>query len=331
MLDLRQTGQPLDLFLAEQLEQISVIFERQLASDFTEVNALCVHIESYRGKMFRPVLLLLSGLAGVGSGPDSATVDDRHRIAAAVIEMIHMATLVHDDVLDEAELRRGGTTISSLRGNEAAVILGDYLISNAFHLCSTIGEPSINLALGAVTNALCEGELVQLHHRDDLDIDLQCYLDIIGCKTGSLVGEGCRLGAQISGADEAVQDAMLRFGRHIGMAFQIRDDILDITGDTAVVGKSLGKDLDKGKLTLPIILARTNAHANDRATLRELLTARDDAALLVYLNDCNAIEQASTWATGLVDKARSELAQVPPGPARDMLDSLAQRVVTRSY
>ena len=207
MLNLDAVHQPIAALLAEQLDQVTLIFERQLASDMSAVNNLCMHVENYRGKMLRPMLVLLSGLAAGSETAEengTALLTERHRIVAAVTEMIHMATLVHDDVLDEARIRRRGSTVNHLWGNETAVILGDYLISNAFHLCSTVGDPAINLALGQVTNTLCEGELVQLHHRNDYSIDEATYLEIIRRKTASLIGECCRLGAQLSDADERI-------------------------------------------------------------------------------------------------------------------------------
>src|SRR4029453_8260301 len=148
ILNLGAAHQPIAAILSEQLEQVALIFERQLASDMSAVNNLCMHVEQYRGKMLRPTLVLLSGLAAGAQPCDGSTLTEKHRIVASVTEMIHIATLVHDDVLDEADMRRQGATVNHLWGNEAAVILGDYLISNAFHLCSTAGDPSINLSLG---------------------------------------------------------------------------------------------------------------------------------------------------------------------------------------
>ena len=154
--------------LMVELDDVSTIFDRQLASDFPPVNTLSVHISRYQGKMLRPTLVLISGMAVDESVVDSS---HHHRTIGAVTEMIHMATLVHDDVLDESRIRRGGATINALHGNEMAVMLGDYLISNAFHLCSTLGDQSLNLRLGEITNTLCEGEIVQLHNRENLDLD----------------------------------------------------------------------------------------------------------------------------------------------------------------
>ncbi|MCA9297399.1 MAG: polyprenyl synthetase family protein, partial [Phycisphaerales bacterium] len=173
--------------LERDLEEIAIIFERQLASDLSAVNALCLHVERYRGKMLRPLLVLTSGMASVGDDGSGEALRPAHHTLAAVVEMIHMATLVHDDVLDDADTRRQGETVNARWGNETAVMLGDYLISNAFHLCSSIGDPAINLALGEVTNTLCEGDLVQLHHRENYSLDEPTYFEIVRRKTASLI------------------------------------------------------------------------------------------------------------------------------------------------
>jgi|SRR5688572_24158403 len=330
MLNLGVAHQPIASLLNDQLEHVSLIFERQLASDMSSVNNLCMHVEQYRGKMLRPTLVLLSGLAASEEQTsDASTLTDKHRTLAAVTEMIHMATLVHDDVLDEAQMRRRGATVNHLWGNETAVILGDYLISNAFHLCSTMGDPSINLALGRVTNTLCEGELVQLHHRNDYSIDEAMYLEIIGRKTASLIGECCRLGAVLSGAGERICRALHSFGSALGIAFQIQDDLLDLIGEQAVVGKSLGKDLDKGKLTLPVIYHMADASQLERGEALRLIMQRDAVGLRRRLRSSGAVRRAHEAAAKLVAQAQSELLNIPNGPARILLASLADAVVSR--
>ncbi|MCI0364476.1 MAG: polyprenyl synthetase family protein [Phycisphaerales bacterium] len=346
--------EPIASALAAQLDQVTVIFERQLASDMSAVNKLCMHVEQYRGKMLRPTLVLLSGFAAAPAPAQevrsqrsevsqaslsphdlrpltSDLLTEKHRIVAAVVEMIHMATLVHDDVLDEAAVRRRGRTVNDLWGNEMAVILGDYLISNAFHLCSTIGDPAINLALGDVTNTLCEGELVQLHHRDDYSIDEALYLEIVRRKTASLIGECCRLGAMLSGAPERISKAMKNFGIALGIAFQIQDDLLDLIGDQGVVGKSLGKDLDKGKLTLPVIYQLADSEPADRGEALRLIMERDAASLRLLLIESGAVARTAATAKGFVSQAKSELAAAPAGPARDYLGVLAESVASRTW
>ncbi len=310
--------------LAPLLAEVGKAFERQLASDLPPVNTLCRHVERYRGKMLRPTMVFLCGQA---FGP----VGERHVIVAATCEMIHMATLVHDDVLDEAEVRRKGHTVNHLRGNEVAVMLGDYLISNAFHLCSRAGDPALNLRLGEVTNTLCEGELVQLSHREDLSLDERTYFEIVRRKTAVLIGACCELGAQLSGAPADAVAALRRFGEGIGVAFQIQDDLLDLEGRQDVVGKSLGRDLEKGKLTLPVIIHLAQASGEVRERTIEAIRARDGAALLAELTSSGSLAAARSRAVELVAAARTELRHVPAGVSRDALDAAAMAIVHRDF
>jgi octaprenyl-diphosphate synthase len=339
---------PISARLARGLDEVAVIFERQLASEFSAVNGLCRHIEHFRGKMLRPTLVMLSGLAARGedalppsdggSDADGIALDDeggigaitrRHLIVAAVVEMIHIATLVHDDVLDEAELRRRGRTVNRLAGNEAAVMLGDYLISNAFHLCSTAGDPDINLRLGHVTNILCEGELLQLHHRDDYGMSEATYFEIIERKTASLIGAACEMGGRLAGAEESLVQRLERAGRRLGAAFQIQDDLLDLLSSEAEVGKTVGRDLEKGKLTLPVIQYLQSADAQRRGRMLELIDARDAAAMRDELEAYGSIESSRAVAAQHVADARADLAELPPGPARDLFDQLAALMLER--
>jgi octaprenyl-diphosphate synthase len=310
--------------LAPLLAEVGKAFERQLASDLPPVNTLCRHVERYRGKMLRPTMVFLCGQA---FGP----VGERHVIVAATCEMIHMATLVHDDVLDEAEVRRKGHTVNHLRGNEVAVMLGDYLISNAFHLCSRAGDPALNLRLGEVTNTLCEGELVQLSHREDLSLDERTYFEIVRRKTAVLIGACCELGSQLSGAPADAVAALRRFGEGIGVAFQIQDDLLDLEGRQDVVGKSLGRDLEKGKLTLPVIIHLAQASGEVRERTIEAIRARDGAALLAELTASGSLAAARSRAVELVAAARTELRHVPAGVSRDALDAAAMAIVHRDF
>ena len=310
--------------IAAGLARVETLFESQLSSDFPAVNDLCRHVERYRGKMLRPTMVFLCGQA---FGP----VGERHVIVAATCEMIHMATLVHDDVLDEAEVRRKGHTVNHLRGNEVAVMLGDYLISNAFHLCSRAGDPALNLRLGEVTNTLCEGELVQLSHREDLSLDERTYFEIVRRKTAVLIGACCELGAQLSGAPADAVAALRRFGEGIGVAFQIQDDLLDLEGRQDVVGKSLGRDLEKGKLTLPVIIHLAQASGEVRERTIEAIRARDGAALLAELTASGSLAAARSRAVELVAAARTELRHVPAGPSRDALDAAAMAIVHRDF
>jgi octaprenyl-diphosphate synthase len=314
--------------LAEALGEVEAIFAKQLASDLPAVNELCRHVERYRGKRLRPTLLLLSGLAAAG-GDAARGCGERHRRLAAVVEMIHVATLVHDDVLDEAEVRRSAPTVNRLRGNETAVMLGDYLISNAFHLCSSLGDPSLNLAIGEVTNTVCEGELLQLHHRDDLSIGEELYLAIVRRKTASLVGVCGRLGAVLAGGDAAVAEALARYGTAAGIAFQIQDDLLDLQGSAAVVGKSIGRDLEKGKITLPALLHLAAAPPQERSEILDAFAARDASRLRERLEQGGAIARSRQRAAEFVADAKASLRGLPACEARDLLDRLADAVLAR--
>src|SRR5256885_13400498 len=231
--------------IAPQLAAVEKRFLAELKSDLPCVNTLVKHVSRFRGKMLRPTLVLLTGRA-------CGELTDAHTVIATVVEMVHMATLVHDDVLDEAELRRKGATINHLRGNEAAVLLGDYLISHSYHLCSSLDSQLASRTIARTTNQVCEGELLQIDHRNNFDLDEETYLQIITRKTASLCATCCLLGAQLAGSDEATSRAMETYGLSLGIAFQIQDDILDIIGDVRTVGKTLGIDVEKGKMTLPM-------------------------------------------------------------------------------
>src|SRR5213082_2978850 len=190
--------------IAPQLAAVDQLFIAELKSEIASVNTLVKHVSRFRGKMLRPTLLLLAGKA-------CGELNDTHVTLATVVEMVHMATLVHDDVLDEAELRRKGATINHLRGNEAAVLLGDYLISHSFHLCSGLDSQFAARLIARTTNTVCEGELLQIDNRNNFDLEEETYLRIITRKTAVLCGTCCLLGAKLAGADEATAQAMETF------------------------------------------------------------------------------------------------------------------------
>lgn len=326
---------PVQAMLAEGLARVEQRFDAHLASDLLPVERLCSHIERYRGKMLRPSLVMLCGLA---CGEEE--ISDDHVTLAAVCEMVQMATLVHDDVLDEAEIRRRGRTVNHLSGNEAAVILGDYLIAAAYHLSTTIDSLDAARLIGEVSMTLCGGELLQLHYRDDYSLDEPTYFAILERKTAALIGVSCRLGAMLAGADKTTQDGLETFGRRLGVAFQIQDDLMDLLGTEAVVGKSVGKDLEKGKLTLPVLLHLGMIRAEGRGAFLARLGeagrgeagAREVAAgLRDELVASGAVEAAKAKAGALVEEARSQLAGLPESGARGMLDLMAAAVVRREF
>lgn len=342
---LRPEHERVAALLVEALSRVEERFAKQIESPLAPVQTLCRHVERYRGKMLRPTMVLLTGLAcrpdddaDTPLDPGSLRVCDEHITIAAVVEMIHVATLVHDDVLDEASTRRGGPTVNNLRGNEAAVILGDYLISNAFHLCSQLDSQTTALLIGQVTTRLCEGELLQLFHREDFALDEKTYYEIVERKTAELIGVACDLGAAYAGASPRSRRRLRDFGVKLGVAFQIQDDLLDLTGREDVVGKSVGKDLEKGKLTLPIIhhLGAADQPTRERtlALLREASKGAHDPALeadlRAALDSTGSIGHARQVAGRLVDEAKALLEGAASGPAATLLRSMADSVVSRA-
>lgn len=308
-----------------ELREVDAAFSAELASGIPAVQNLLKYVSRFRGKMLRPVLVLLAGKA-------AGKLSHEHVVLAAVVEMVHMATLVHDDVLDEAELRRKGATINHLKGNEAAVMLGDLLISHAFHLCSSLESQAASRLIGRTTNALCEGELLQIDQRNNLELTEETYFAIIGRKTAALVAASCRLGAAHAGASDAVVDAMERYGRAVGVAFQIQDDLLDLTGDVREVGKTLGIDVEKGKMTLPLIHFLKTAPKEHGELLRSLLrsTEADKGEKIRNLVlPSGSLEYARKVAEGLVAEARECLKLLPASEAREALDLAARFVVQR--
>ena len=310
-----------------------------LASDLPPVNALCKHLEQYHGKMVRPVLVVLSGLATKGETAGTAvTVPDPSIALAAVCEMVHLATLVHDDVLDEADIRRKTQTVNRLAGNEAAVILGDYVLSAAYALCAGLGDAQIAETIGRTGMTLCAGELVQLHHRRNLSLDDRTYFELVKRKTASLISVSASLGCRIAGGTQQQQDRFGAFAEKLGVAFQIQDDLLDIAGDQRVVGKSLGKDMEKGKLTLPVIHHLATASPAARGITLALLGKPEHeslpgerAALVQALESTGSIDHARRTAERLVEEAKRDLDTLAESAAKRMLLSMADAVVSRAF
>lgn len=334
-----------DAAITDQMDRLLAVvgqcFAEELDSDLPQVNQLTRHVEHYRGKMLRPMLVMLSGM--VCGRTIEPRLDDAHVTVATVVEMVHMATLVHDDVLDDASLRRKGPTINALAGNEAAVMLGDFLISHAYHLCSSLGQESVSRQIAATTNTICEGELLQLANRRRWTLDETTYFQIIDRKTASLISICCRLGAELAGATQQQVEAMGRYGREVGQAFQIIDDVLDLMGDEQTVGKTLGLDLDKGKLTLPIIHSLNLARENRRQEIFGLLDAyagdhphRNGSrpplikALTQSVDSSESVSYAQAVASGKIASAKATLEQtLPDSPARALLLSMADAVLSR--
>ena len=228
-------------------------------------------------------------------------------------------------MLDDADLRRGKQTINSLLGNEAAVILGDYLLSSAFHLCSTIRNPTLNLLLGEVTNTLCAGEMVQLFRRNNVDLGLDLYYQIVHDKTASLISASCEMGGILGGGSGSDVSVLKEFGSAVGTAFQIKDDLLDLLGEKTVLGKPAGRDLEKGKLTLPIISMLAGSPELKPQVL-EAINQNDRYGLRSMLDSSGAITSSIKVVHNLVDSATSSIRASFNNEATEQLCALAQKL-----
>ncbi|HUU85447.1 MAG TPA: polyprenyl synthetase family protein [Phycisphaerae bacterium] len=313
--------------VADELARVERRFDEELVSELPMVDDLCGRVRLYRGKMLRPTLLLLTAKA-------CGSIRDEHITLAAVLEIVHVATLVHDDVLDEADVRRKRATINAGDGNETAVLLGDYLISHAFHLCSGLNDQFASRLIGSTTNTVCEGELMQIHHRADAGLSESLYLDIIRRKTAALTGACCELGARYAGASPGEAEAWRQFGLNVGVAFQIVDDVLDYTGTQQKVGKTLGRDLELGEPTLPTIHAMRHAAPAVRAELALALGNGHTVSrerICGWLEETGSVEYAYGRAAEFITTAQTHLEGVRPSPARDALWAVTEFVLRRQH
>lgn len=323
-----ETARPaLDLYapIRDDLAEVECILARSMRSRYPRVESLVEHVGHYRGKRLRPALLLLVARA-------CGKITPAHHVLGAVVEMIHTATLVHDDVLDGATVRRHVPTVNSGWGTQASVLLGDYLFTHAFHLSATIGDARACELIGEATNRVCEGELRQGLERGNLGLSENEYFDLIDGKTAELIACCCRLGALFSGAAEEVVECLARYGRDLGLAFQIADDLLDLVGAEDATGKSLGTDLEQQKLTLPLIHLLEQAPAPLAGRLRQILSSPGNhkrETLRPYLGESDALAYARCRAEEFANRACTELACLPPSPCRDILADLTERVVHR--
>jgi octaprenyl-diphosphate synthase len=311
--------------IARDLEEVERILRQTLESTRPGVGKLIAHLSHYRGKRLRPALLLLTARACGKVGP-------AHHLLGAVVEMIHTATLVHDDVLDAATIRRHAPTVNAGWGNQASILLGDYLFTHAFHLSSTLDHVQACRLIGEATNRLCEGELHQIVQKGNFALSEAEYFDIIDAKTAELTACSSRLGALYAGAREDVVEQMASYGRSLGIAFQIADDLLDLVGEEKTVGKSLGTDLEQQKLTLPVIHLLSSGPAERAARVRALLQEGGSsrrAVLARELEACGAITYARRRAEAFAASAAADLDCLPASACRTILETLTERVVNR--
>jgi octaprenyl-diphosphate synthase len=310
--------------IAADIAEAESLFDRTLAPHRGAFGPLIEHLRHYRGKRLRPTLLLLTAKA-------CGKVTPAHHTLAAAMEMIHTATLVHDDVLDEADLRRHSPTFNAGWGNKVSILLGDMLFTNAFHLTSTVDVRACQIT-GEVTNRVCAGELRQVTERGNLELTEADYFTIIDGKTAALTECCGRLGALYAGASDEIATRLGNYGHSLGLAFQIADDVLDLVGTEDTAGKTLGTDLAQQKLTLPVIHCLHRLPPAEAAKLRDAIRAGAEnlgPRVLAALEKTQSVAYAKRKAEELARAAKQELECLPRSECRTVLEGIADWSVRR--
>jgi octaprenyl-diphosphate synthase len=311
----------------DDLTRVEEAMRQSLASQVDLIPTIGDHLVDGGGKRIRPLLLLASSSLCGYEGPRAITL-------GCVVELIHTATLLHDDVVDGAEKRRGLPTANVRWGNHASVLVGDYLFATSFSLMAADGDVRIMQAMAGAVTRLAEGEVLQLASRCQLTEEEEGYLEVVDRKTASLISAACRIGAILGEASAEEAEALGLFGREIGVAFQLVDDALDYMAEEARLGKPVGQDLLEGHVTLPLIHLYRNATAAERQTLAELLRDRDRARRLMpqvvaMMRDYKATDYTLQAASRYVAQAKKRLGLFEPSPAREALAAIADYIVAR--
>jgi octaprenyl-diphosphate synthase len=312
--------------IESDLEQVEAEILRMTTSRAEPLQKLFDHVGRFAGKRLRPALTIIAGRLCGGVRPD-------HYSVGAIVELIHTATLVHDDILDESAMRRRVETVNRRIGNETAVLLGDYIFATCFKEAAALEDRFASRYLAEIVGIVCRGEILQVHHRHDVEMSEETYFRIIEDKTAALYAAALRCGAHLAGAPADTGQALASFGYKMGSAFQIVDDILDLTGQESAVGKSLGTDLEKAKLTLPLLRLRERATPADRERLFSILRSDDVGerrAVLPMLEEYGAIDSARDTAEALVEEAGTELRKLPECNERTLLLQTAGYVLRRN-
>ena len=308
------------------MAEVDALIQRRLASDVVLINQISHYIISAGGKRIRPMLVLLFARALGFNGPE------RYELAATV-EFIHTATLLHDDVVDESALRRGRETANALFGNAASVLVGDFLYSRAFQMMVSVRRLRVLEVLADATNVIAEGEVLQLMNMHDPDLAVEDYLRVIRYKTAKLFEASARMGAVLAGADPVLEETCASYGRSLGTAFQLVDDLLDYEGLSAQMGKNVGDDLREGKPTLPLLVAMARGTAEQRALIRHAIEHGEVQKLpeiIEIVRETGALEATREAARAEALKARECLAALPMSESREALLEFCVRSVDRS-
>lgn len=313
--------------IADDMKAVDAVIRRRLHSDVALVSQVAEYIIGGGGKRMRPALVLMSAEAMGYEG-------DKHHELAAVVEFIHTATLLHDDVVDESELRRGRDTANALFGNAASVLVGDFLYSRAFQMMVGVGSMRVQQVLADATNVIAEGEVLQLMNCHNADIDIEEYLQVIRYKTAKLFQAAARLGAILGGATPEVEEGLARYGMHLGTAFQLVDDILDYSGQEAETGKHIGDDLAEGKPTLPLIHVLKHGTPEQAACVRKAIEegGRDMfPEVLAAVRASGALDAARTHAQAEAQIAIDAIEQLPASVYKNALLELPAFSVVRRF
>jgi octaprenyl-diphosphate synthase len=318
---------PIRRLIADDMAAVDGVIRKRLESDVVLIRQVAEYIIGSGGKRLRPVLLLLSAGSNGYAGP-------HHHELAAVVEFIHTATLLHDDVVDESDLRRGRNTANSAFGNAAAVLVGDFLYSRAFQMMVGVRSMRVMEVLAEATNTIAEGEVLQLLNVRNADVGEAAYLEVIRRKTAKLFEASARLGAVLAGAPREIEEGFAAYGAHLGTAFQLVDDVLDYSGDEHDTGKNLGDDLNEGKPTLPLIHVMQHGTPEQSRLVRDAIEhgGRDQfAEVMAAIRSTGAIDAALAQAKREADAACAAIAHVPHSTYRESLLNLAAFAVERNH
>jgi octaprenyl-diphosphate synthase len=319
---------PILQLAAPDMAAVDAVIRSQLHSEVVLVSQVSEYIIGGGGKRLRPLLLVLAAHALGYQGKS-------HHAMASVVEFIHTATLLHDDVVDASDLRRGRQTANQAFGNAAAVLVGDFVYSRAFQMMVDVGSMRIMRVLADATNIIAEGEVLQLMNCRDPEVDEARYLQVIRYKTARLFEAATRIAAILAGASAETEDALARYGAHLGTAFQVIDDVLDYSGQAANTGKNLGDDLAEGKVTLPLIEVMRAGTPSQAAAVRSAILGEDGdtpdlAAVVAAIEACGALEYSRACARREAEAAQTCLALLPVSPYRQALHDLADVALTRT-
>lgn len=313
--------------IGEDLKNMELQFKKDLQSDVPLIRKVGEYVLASGGKRIRPALLILAAKLCGYQG-------ERHVSLASVIEFIHTATLLHDDVVDSANMRRGIASANTLWGNEASVLVGDFLFSKSFSLMVADGDLNILKVLSNATTMIAEGEVLQLICTSDLDITDERYIEVVRCKTAILLAAACRAGAILGKANPACETALGEFGMELGIAFQLIDDTLDYTASEEQFGKSIGHDLEEGKITLPLIHTLKQCTADERRLIaevveKELLDKEEFESVFGLVKKHGGIDYTVATAKSYIDRAKTRLGVFEDSSSKSALLALADYIVTR--